>query len=361
MATAAPLKVSKSIEKNLVQAQETAKSTVEGAQTILTSTYEKASAAALKAKTKTVEVVSDRTFQVTAASATGGAVACGMGGATVGLFGGGFIGGLVGLIPALLTFGLSIPAGAAVGGGCGAAVGAAAGGTAGVVGGGATGYGVYTRREKIAEGANLAYAKVLAVIASAKEKGAALKADTFKIANAKLVAVKAKLADAKAQAKTYLGMAQEKTVQTATEVKAKTVEIASNKTVQVTAASAAGGAVACGTAGGVTGLAAGGTIGAAIGVVPALFTFGLSIPIGAAIGGGCGLVAGTAVGGSTGLVGGGVVGYGAFTKREEIKSGIAAARTKVNDAAGYVKDKAHTSADFVRTRIGGTGGTETMD
>merc|ERR1712190_628396 len=147
----------------------------------------------------------------------------------------------------------------------------------------------------------------------------------------------------------------EKTIQTATTTKAKTMEIASNKTVQVTAASAAGGAVTLGTAGGVTGLATGGTLGAAIGLVPALFTFGLSIPIGAAIGGGCGLVAGTAVGGTTGLVGGGAVGYGAFTKRDEIKTGLAAAKTKVIDGAGYVKDKGRTSADYVRARfVGGT-------
>merc|ERR1719436_1721799 len=102
--------------------------------------------------------------------------------------------------------------------------------------------------------------------------------------------VKAKIYSSGAQAKSYLGLAKEKTFKTATTTKAKTVEIASNKAVQVTAASAAGGAVTLGTAGGITGLATGGTLGAAIGLVPALFTFGLSIPIGAATGGGCGLV-----------------------------------------------------------------------
>merc|ERR1712125_58272 len=170
--------------------------------------------------------------------------------------------------------------------------------------------------------------------------------------------VQAKASSMRIQAKSCLGLAKEKTLKTATTTKAKTVEIASNKTVQVTAASAAGGAVTLGMAGGVTGLATGGTLGAAIGLVPALFTFGISIPIGAAIGGGCGLVAGTAVGGSTGLVGGGAVGYGAFTKREEIKTGLTAAKTKVIDGAGYVKDKGRTSVDYVRARIvGGTGGT----
>merc|ERR1712232_1030054 len=169
--------------------------------------------------------------------------------------------------------------------------------------------------------------------------------------------VQAKASSMRIQAKSCLGLAKEKTLKTATTTKAKTVEIASNKAVQVTAASAAGGAVTLGTAGGVTGLATGGTIGAAIGLVPALFTFGLSIPIGAAIGGSCGLVAGTAVGGTTGLVGGGAVGYGAFTKRDEIKTGLVAAKTKVIDGAGYVKDKGRTSADYVRARfVGGTSG-----
>merc|ERR1711963_1202601 len=109
----------------------------------------------VEAKARTKEMVSDRTFQVTAASATGGALACGMGGAAMGVVGGGFVGAAVGLVPALFTFGLSIPVFFVVGGGMGATVGATAGGTVGSVGGGATGYGVYTRRDKIVSLANL--------------------------------------------------------------------------------------------------------------------------------------------------------------------------------------------------------------
>uniref|UniRef100_A0A7S2M4P8 Transmembrane protein n=1 Tax=Zooxanthella nutricula TaxID=1333877 RepID=A0A7S2M4P8_9DINO len=81
---------------------------------------------------------------------------------------------------------------------------------------------------------------------------------------------------------------------------------------QVTAASAVGGAVALGTGGGATGLVSGGLMGAACGVVPALFTFGLSIPIGAAIGGGVGLCTGATLAGTAGLLGGGTVGYHAY-------------------------------------------------
>ena len=50
-------------------------------------------------------------------------------------------------------------------------------------------------------------------------------------------------------------------------------------------AGVAGGAAALGATGGATGLAAGSAVGAALGLVPAIFTFGLSIPVGAAIGG----------------------------------------------------------------------------
>lgn len=49
--------------------------------------------------------------------------------------------------------------------------------------------------------------------------------------------------------------------------------------------------------------------------VPALFTFGLSIPVGASIG----LMAGATTGGSAGAVGGGAIGFAGFTYREEIK------------------------------------------
>ena len=49
--------------------------------------------------------------------------------------------------------------------------------------------------------------------------------------------------------------------------------------------------------------------------MPALFTFGLSIPVGASIG----LMAGATTGGSAGAVGGGAIGFAGFTYREEIK------------------------------------------
>merc|ERR1712039_958984 len=98
---------------------------------------------------------------------------------------------------------------------------------------------------------------------------------------------------------------------------AKAKLAAKDPTTRATVMSATGGAVALGASGGATGLVAGGAAGAALGVVPAIFTFGLSIPIGAAIGSGAGGVVGTTVGGVCGLVGGGTIGY-SVKERESI-------------------------------------------
>jgi len=138
--------------------------------------------------------------------------------------------------------------------------------------------------------------------------------------------------------------------ETAKSTKDKTIETVSDRNFQVTAASATGGAVALGSGGAACGFVGGGAVGAAVGVVPAIFTFGLSIPIGAAIGSACGVVAGAVVGGTTGLVGGGAAGFG-YTKRAEIKTGVADAASKVSSGAVYVKETAVTSAGNVRSRV----------
>merc|ERR1712126_690684 len=103
---------------------------------------------------------------------------------------------------------------------------------------------------------------------------------------------------------------------------------ASKPQVKVTAVSAAGGAVSLGAGGALMGLTTGAGVGAAVGVIPALFTFGLSIPLGAFIGGGTGLCVGTAVGSSAGFVGGGAAGYIGFEHRAQIKSAAKAVVTK---------------------------------
>merc|ERR1719240_1190418 len=87
------------------------------------------------------------------------------------------------------------------------------------------------------------------------------------------------------------------------------------------AASTAGGAVLGGAGGGAAGLASGGIVGAACGVPFALFTFGLSVPVGAAIGGSVGACVGATAGGAAGAVGGSAAGVG-FEHRAQIKKGV---------------------------------------
>jgi len=68
--------------------------------------------------------------------------------------------------------------------------------------------------------------------------------------------------------------------------------------------SIAGGALAFGAGGGLVGLLSGGAIGAACGFIPAVLTFGASIPVGAVIGAAAGVGAGTTTGGIAGAIGG---------------------------------------------------------
>merc|ERR1719499_925142 len=99
----------------------------------------------------------------------------------------------------------------------------------------------------------------------------------------------------------------------------------------------------------------GGAVGAVIGLVPALFTFGLSIPFCAVIGGGCGGAIGTAVGGTAGGVVG-VSGYAAYTRREAIAKAIRSTIEKVGSSAKsaaehaglgqYAKDAQKAAKDF---------------
>jgi hypothetical protein len=145
--------------------------------------------------------------------------------------------------------------------------------------------------------------------------------------------------------------------------KAYIAKVASQPKVQTSAKSAVGGAVALGVAGGATGLTTGAALGVVVGLVPAIFTFGLSIPIGAAIGGGTGMFVGSALGGATGFVGGGVVGL----KKDEIKSGASSMMIKANGCGEYVMDTAKSSKEYVKVQanvarariVGTTGGTET--
>merc|ERR1719253_1233798 len=74
-------------------------------------------------------------------------------------------------------------------------------------------------------------------------------------------------------------------------------------------------------------------IGSAVGVVPALFTLGLSIPVGAVIGGTGGLCTGTLIGGTTG----GAAGLTAYRYRIQIKSGMMTIQVKAQNLMDSTK------------------------
>mmetsp|Transcript_75010 Transcript_75010/g.195085 ORF Transcript_75010/g.195085 Transcript_75010/m.195085 type:complete len:338 (+) Transcript_75010:118-1131(+) len=87
---------------------------------------------------------------------------------------------------------------------------------------------------------------------------------------------------------------------------------------RVAMASLISGAAVLSTGGGAAGLVTGGVVGVVVGVLPGMFTFGLSIPLFAAIGGGCGLATGAVVGGAIGVVGGVAVGRRFCGKRKVV-------------------------------------------
>lgn len=100
------------------------------------------------------------------------------------------------------------------------------------------------------------------------------------------------------------------------------LEVASRPVVLATAAGAGVGAVAVGAAGAVGGAICGGAAGAVVGAVPALFTFGLSVPVGVAIGGGTGICVGGASGASVGLAGGGAVALAGFHAQKSMQHAL---------------------------------------
>lgn len=153
----------------------------------------------------------------------------------------------------------------------------------------------------------------------------------------------------------------------ASQVNTAVREVASDPKAQSATIGAAGGAATMGATGGAVGLASGSMAGAMVGLVPAIFTFGLSIPIGAVLGGGAGLCFGSAVGGTTGLVVGGAAGY----KKDGISSGTKNVLAQVGDRAQSAKEKASASLQFVQSSVqargramiggSGTGGTESTE
>merc|ERR1719296_29528 len=170
-------------------------------------------------------------------------------------------------------------------------------------------------------------------------------------ATSRVEAVKSRVADLQATGAKTIEKGVERATQVAAIAKRRTKEAAADRGVQVAAASAVGGGVVVGAGGAATGFVAGGALGAAVGILPALFTFGLSIPLGAALGAGCGVAVGGAVGGTTGFAGAGAIGYGAYTKRAEIRGLIATMRTRLTAVTEGMKAKAVSSANSLRASV----------
>jgi hypothetical protein len=134
----------------------------------------------------------------------------------------------------------------------------------------------------------------------------------------------------------------------ASELRTGAKKAVSEPSLRVATASAVGGSMVLGTAG----LATGATVGAAIGLVPAIFTFGLSIPVGAALGGGIGATTGGTVGFGTG----GALGYGIYTKRAEIKGAAGSVKGFVKDKAQEASSAANSAVNNVRAKLSGSTG-----
>lgn len=302
---------------------------------------------------KTVTIIKNPHFQVVTVATASGTVSLAAVGGAFGCMGGMVVGAMVGTVPALLTFGTSIPFGAVVGGALGTPAGACMAGVAGAVAGGAMGHGGYVWRAEIRDG-------VLRFKVATTEKTTHLKLA--------LTAAKESTVDRASKARMFASERGErvraftshKSQQVgalAVSTKKRSYAVVTDKRVQVTAASAAGGAVVVGTAGGAVGTVAGAGTGALIGLPAAIFTFGLSVPICATIGGGLGCVAGATSGGAIGGVAGGAAGYNAHKHQHEITGGAQSAWSNVRNGTNRLKVKAADSVAQMRTMVSGTGGT----
>jgi len=305
-------------------------------------------------KDSTVTLVKNPEFQTCTIATAGGTVTFGTLGGAFGLVSGVVAGSAVGIVPALVTFGLSIPASAVVGGTGGFLVGSVSGGSVGTV----AGYGAYKYRVQIQN--NIAFVKFRALeTAKATKKRALVLEDSA--ANKILFVVdltKSKAFALRSKASQVNDLARHKAGELAT--------LATTTRPGVTATSTMAGAVA----GGVVGGSAGAVAGALLGVFPAIFTFGASIPLTSGIG----MCCGTAAGSTAGAIGGGALGFGTFTYRKEIAGSAdkawtqvsvttEQATTKVFERVSQVRMKALDSAahvkDSVKSLVGGsTGGSD---
>jgi len=301
---------------------------------------------ATTAKRKTSAIARNPHFQVVTISTASCTVTLGAVGGAFGCMGGVVVGSAVGVVPALLTFGLSIPLGAAVGGGVGLSAGAGLGGFSGACAGAAAGHGVYVWRAEIRNG-------VLMIRDTTTRKAHRFKVALTSAGVASKSFASKKTNEALVRARTTGRRTKELALDSASKAQA----LAKTKSFQVTTASAAAGAAAGGTAGAAAGTLAGAGVGAMVGLPAALFTFGLSIPVCATIGGGVGCVTGATGGGAVGGASAAAVGYSAHKYHNEIAGGVGATWSNVRSRTGSLKVKAISSVSQARALVSGTGGT----
>jgi len=312
--------------------------TTDKAAVILTDLKQKA----LETKDGAVTILRDPQFQKYTIATTGGAVVFGTAGGAFGTASGVVMGSAAGVVPALFTFGLSIPAGGAIGGIGGLCAGTLVGGTSGGIGG----YTIYKYRVEIKNGVIVVKVEAENAIKKAKLKATGLLSDVDMQARKLRTSVIDIAGRGKHNSRKALEFAKMKA--------SETLNLATTTRVGVTSTSAVAGAVVAGTTTGAFGAVAG----AAVGIVPAFFTLGLSIPVGAVIGS----CVGTTVGGTAGAVGGGALGYGGFTYRETISDNIQSSWSKVSTKAdtlrmvafSHVADAKESMKSIVRGSTGGS-------
>jgi hypothetical protein len=297
--------------------------------------YEDVKTKGIETKDKTVAILRNPEFQQCTVVTAGGAIAFGSVGGAFGCATGIVVGSAAGVLPALFTLGLSIPAGGAIGGVGGLFSGTLIGGSTG----GAAALAAYKYRIEIKSGVMTLKVNVCDI--NDKAKAQVLKVCT----NTHNRVYKVQVAVHEIAIK-YANKVRESSLAAVeiSKIKAsKAYTFATTTKVGVTATSTAAGAVVGGTTIGAVGT----LVGAAAGVVPAIFTFGLSIPAGAVIG----MCAGTAIGGSAGAVTGGVTGYTGFTHGKTIKEKVKGSLSGVSTKAENLKIKALTCVGDAKTSL----------
>jgi len=290
-----------------------------------------------KTSSAVVATVMDPENEKIACCSLGGAVVGATTGGTGGALTGAALGTALGTVPAIFTFGLSIPVGGLMGGGIGMTVGCTAGGTTGcVIGGTSCAY-----RKQI-------YSKAVCTYDGALNSRAAASLFFAKDALMTLL-LDTTLRDLCMGAQRRLGEAASATSEKTKGIGKKSIKVVHDRESQKTIGCAVGGALVVGTASGAAATCAGAAIGAAAGVLPALFTFGLSIPVGAAVGGGMGMTIGSAAGGTVGFAAGGA----SYAYRKEFASSVKNLYSSAYNSVSSVKSRAQELA-------GSTGETEAV-